>query len=398
MADNVLTGIRVLDLGHYVAAPYTAWLFAMLGADVIKVEKPKSGDAARQSPPLVNGVSLLAETLNHNKKGVTADLHTEGGKKLLRELIAESDVLLANFRPGVMEKLGFGYEDIKKINPKMVVVFISGYGQNGPYKDRRVYDIAATAASAVLSANMTKDGPKALGVPAASVYSAVFAAYGVMLALYDRLATGEGQFIDIAMTDSVFTSLTYQIPKHDTGDGDLGAEPLFGQSADPMYLPSNVYKCKNGFCDVFGDVETIFPRFAKITGNPELQSEKYATHEGRISDYARADGLIADWFAAHTVEEAEEACNQVGMPCGIVFTIERLLNNDNAKARGLYERMDVPGVGNIAFPTYPFRLATNDIEPMQRCPELGEHNEEIYSQLLGLSLDEIDELRQADAI
>lgn len=394
---GILKGIRILDLGRFISAPFCGMLLADMGAEVIKIERVGTGEDGRRLGPYKDGISVYVTAFNRNKKGMTLNFRSDEGKDIFRKLIAESDVIIENFRPGTMEKMGFGYEVCKAINPRIIMASISGFGQKGRYSHKAAFDGIAAAMSGMYAINYTESGPRPTGIPLGDHISGIYNALAIMLALYDREHTGQGQYIDTAMVDCLFSMFETRLPGFALNGVDIGVIPKYG-TGDPLACPSNVYRCKDGYVCLHAGTDPNYKRFAEVTQNSELMQEKYLRIEERMEDYFKVDKLTADWFADQTVEEADNLLTEAGIPCGIVYNLKRILEDPNSTQREMIVYTEVPGIGQVPFVGNPLKLKSRPIENRERAPLIGEHTEEILKNLVGVEKNTFIELRKKGVI
>lgn len=395
--EGILKGIRVLDLGRFISAPFCGMLLADMGAEVIKIERVGAGEDGRRLGPYKDGISVYVTAFNRNKKGITLNFRSEEGKAIFRDLVAQSDVIIENFRPGTMGKMGFDYETCKSINPRIIMASISGFGQAGRYSHKAAFDGIASAMSGMYAINFTKTGPRPTGIPLGDHISGIYNALAIMMALYDREHTGEGQYIDTAMLDCLFSVFETRLPGCALNGVDIGVVPKY-DTGDPLACPSNVYRCKNGFVCLHAGTDPNYRRFAEVTQSPGLLQEKYMRIEERMADYFTVDKLAADWFATKTVEEADQVLTDAGVPCGIVCNLTRILNDPNSLEREMVVYTEVPGLGKVPFVGNPLKLKTRPITNRERAPLIGEHNQEVFGGLLELSREELQALQEKGVI
>lgn len=395
--SNVLNEIRVLDLGRFISAPFCGMLLADMGAEVIKIERVGVGEDGRRLGPYKNNVSAYVTAFSRNKLGMTLNFRAPEGKEIFKQLIKKSDVIIENFRPGTMEAMGFGYETVKSINPRIVMSSISGFGQSGRHQNRAAFDGIASAMGGLHAINYTESGPRSTGLPLADHITGTYNALAIMMALYDRKNTGLGQYIDTAMLDCVFSYFETRLPGYALNGTDIGTLTKYG-TGDPLACPSNVYECKDGFVCLHAGTDSNYIRFAEIAGVPELLEPKYQKIENRMADYNYVDGLVAKWFKTKTVEEADTELNNAGVPIGIVRNFKRILDDPNSLEREMVVYSDVPGIGPVPFCGNPMKLLTRPITKRERAPLIGEHTEVILSNLLGMSQEKINTLKEAGVI
>lgn len=386
---KILEGIRVLDLGRIISAPYCAMLLADMGAEVIKVEKAETGDDMRT-------MSVFDyPAVNRNKKSVTIQFRSEEGKKLLSSLIQKSDILLENFRPGTMEKMGFGYEEVKKINPRIIMASVSGFGQTGPYRERAAFDSIIQALSGIMSVTGTRQGgPARIGAPILDHMSGVFAFAGIMLALYDRDKTGEGQYIDISMLDSAVPMLFTHIPNYSA----LGIIAGPSDANAPVAVPSGTFAARDGYIYLNGGTVGLFKTIRTIINNEELLKEEYLDQAYRQQNYETVNAIVAKWAAEHTCQEVDDIMTAGGIPAGIISTIDKVIDNPQLKARNAIVDIETEGYGKVKFGGNPIRMKTHSVDEFRPAHSLGEDNEEVYCGLLGLSKEKLEELKKQKAI
>ncbi len=395
--EGILKGIRVLDLGRFISAPFCGMLLADMGAEVIKIERVGAGEDGRRLGPYKDGISVYVTAFNRNKKGITLNFRTDEGKEIFRRLVEKSDVIIENFRPGTMAKMGFDYETCKSINPQIIMSSISGFGQNGRYSHKAAFDGIAAAMSGMYAINFTESGPRPTGIPLGDHISGIYNALAIMMALYDRERTGQGQLIDTAMVDCLFSVFETRLPGFALNGVDIGVVPKYG-TGDPLACPSNVYRCKDGYVCLHAGTDPNYKRFAEVTGDAGLMQEKYLKIEERMADYFTVDKLTADWFAKQTVEEADRLLTEAGVPCGIVFNLKRILEDPNSTEREMVVYTEVPGLGSVPFVGNPLKLKTRPIENRERAPLIGEHTDEILKTLAGMEDTELAELREKGVI
>ncbi len=388
--SGIFEGIRVLDLGRFISAPFGSQLMADLGADVIKVERAGKGDDGRRLGPFHNGVSLYVPTFSRNKRGVTVNFRSDEGKRVFRELVRSADVIYENFRPGTMAKMGFSYDEVQKINPRIIMVSISGFGQEGKYRDRAAFNDVVTAMSCFMSLNNLPDGtPMGTGVPAADHIAGLYASFAVAAALYDRQRTGKGQYIDMAMMDCMISFLETSIPNASANGFNSGHRKHTG---DPLTVPTNTFRTKDGYVNIHAGTDPNYRNFAPLTKDPVLNDPKYQKVEARMQDYDLINDTTAKWFLTVTCEEAEKMLSDAGIPVAIVYDLQRLLHDSNTYDRHQVVMMDIPGAGEVGFPGNPIKMRTRPLGPNHRAPMMGEHNQEIYTSL-GFTEEELKTLQ-----
>lgn len=388
---GVLEGIRVIDLTRYIAGPYCGVLLADMGAEVIKIEKPGTGEATRTVGPWKDGVSLFFPAYNRNKKSVTADLRTPEGIEVAKRLIAEADVLIENFRVGVMEKMGLGYEAVRKLNPGLIMVSVTGFGQSGPMRDRTAFDGIISSVSGVT--RMEKGRVERSKGPLHDYMAAMYAAYGIALALYDRVKTGEGQYLDVSMMAGSAMIRTTAIADASV-NGDEAA--INGDDSSPYgYL-----KAADGWINFHAGTDALYRRLLKLIPDSEVLGEpKYLDHiDTRVEDMDRLMAEIQSWAEGRTCTELERAFTDADIPCGICATPGRLLRDPHLNENGYIIRQEVYGIGEAAYMGFPFKMSAHPDLEYRPAPWVGEHTEEVYKNILHMTPDELEKLRAAGVI
>jgi formyl-CoA transferase len=398
-----LDGIRVLSLGQYISAPYCTLLLADSGAEVIKIERPGSGDPRRSIPPFAEGTGGASKAggfmaYNRNKQSLALDMNTAEGKTIFEKLVAKSDVVVENLRPGAMQKLGYDYELLKGINPRLVYATISGFGRmpgyEGPLSDRPAFDIVAEAMSGIMDLVGFADKPPSWTIYGlADVYSGQITAYGIMLALFMRERSGEGQYVDSAMLDNMLALNERMIMLYSI----TGEEPQRGVLRH-LY-PRAAFKCKDGYLALLAPNDLIWGRICRVIGHEDLIDDpRSETGIARAANADFLDPILSDWLASRTRAEAAELLNDSGVPAGPVQTASDIFNDPQVVARGMLVTVDDPDVGPYQFArTTPLLSEAPEIET-NPAPRLGEHTRQILCDLLGCDAAEIDRLEKAGII
>ncbi len=391
-----LKGIRVLDFTRVLAGPYCAMMLCDMGAEVIKVERPRTGDDARFFGPFIKGESGYYMSLNRGKKSITLNLKHEEGKKIVRRLIKKVDVILENFRPGTMDKLGFGYEDVKKINPRVIYASTSGYGQTGPISRMAGYDIVAQAVGGIMSITGSPDGPPTrVGTSIADILAGMFTAYGIMIALYNREQTGKGSRIDVAMVDSVASVLENAIIRYFA----TGKSPTPIGSRHPSLAPFDMFRAKDGYMVIAIGNENLWYRFCQAIGKKELLKDpRLANNKKRVKNERILKSLIERWTKKKTVKELLIIFNKRGIPCGPVNSMERMVRHPQILFRNMIQEIKHPAAGRIKMAGIPLKMAGFSDKIPGRPPLLGEHTEEILRKYLRYSPKRIKALKKEGVI
>ena len=390
-----LEGVRVVEMGSLLAGPFCGQLLGDFGAEVIKVEPPGKGDPMRVwGRHRKEDHTLWWPIIARNKKSVTINLREEEGQDLARRLVETADVLVENFRPGTMERWGLGYEDLSETNPGLVMVRVSGYGQTGPYKDQAGFGSIGEAMGGIRHVTGFPDRPPPrVGISLGDSLAATFGALGAVTALFNRETRGgRGQVVDVGIYEAVLALMESTIPEYAlTGHvrGRTGA-------ILPFVAPSNTYPTADGDYVVIGaNADTVFGRFAKALGHPEwAESEKYATHHARGENQQELDDLISEWTKQRSAEEVIEVMREASVPAGKLFTAEDMLRDEQYAARENIVEVEDPEIGPFPMQNVVPRLTRTPGRVRWTGPRLGEHNDEVLGDVLGLGEEEREDLRQ----
>ena len=394
-----LEGVRVVEMGSLLAGPFCGQLLADFGAEVIKVEPPGKGDPMRLwGRHRKEGRTLWWPIIARNKKSVTLNLREEQGQEMARRLIAGADVVVENFRPGTLERWGLGYEDLREINPGLVMVRVSGYGQTGPYRDQAGFGSIGEAMGGIRHVTGFPDRPPPrVGISLGDSLAATFGALGAVTALYNRETNGgRGQIVDVAIYEAVLALMESTIPEYALAGHARGRTGAIL----PFVAPSNTYPTSEGDYVVIGaNADTVFGRFAAAVGRPEwAESEKYASHHARGENQEELDGMISAWTGQRTAEEVLEAMKQAGVPAGKLFTAEDMLSDEQYAARDSIVEVEDPDIGPFPMQNVVPRLSETPGEVRWTGPKLGQHNEEVYEKVLGMDEEDLDALRERGII
>ncbi len=391
-----LSGIRVVGTDQYMAGPYCTMLLGDAGAEVIKIERPGSGDPRRAMPPFAerDGKKKAAGFMgyNRNKKSVALDIRSEAGKEVFRRLMAASDVLVNNLRPGALTRMGFGYADLKTINPRLIYAVISGFGRlqgyQGPYGDRPAFDIVAEAMSGIMHLVGYEDKPPSWTIYGmADIYSGMVTAYGVMQALFMRERTGEGQMVDSAMYDNMLSLNESMLALYSVA----GQSPHRGRPRNAY--PRGAYRTKDGYIALNVPDERIWQRLAEAMGHPELaDDERTCSGPARAANRAFLDPIIEAWMENLTRTEAVDKLNAVGVPTGPVYTAEDVFECPQVEARGMLMAVNDREVGEYRFARTPPHLSAATELPANPAPRLGEHTRAVLEGMLDYTAGEVDTL------
>ena len=386
--EGLMDGVVVLDLGRVLACPYAATMMADMGATVIKIENPKGGDDTRKMGPFVNGNSVYYANFNRGKVGVTLNLKEPEGKEIFKEMVKKADVVLENYRPGTMEKLG--YDVLKEVNPGIVYGSISGFGHTGPLSKRAGYDIVGQAMGGLMSTTGWPDGPATrTGTPMGDVLGALNMTVGVLAALVNKQRTGKGEKVDVALVDSVAAAMenitmiyqsTGRIPQR------------IGNRYESTY-PYDTFPAKDGDVVIAAGNNKLYAILCDVMGKPELKTDpRFAEVKDRVANHVAMREIIVPWTKQHTIDEVDKLLNDAGCPACPVNTLDRLVVDPQiAGARGMFPTIDQPGIGELQITAIPAHTTRTSTAPRKAAPLLGEDNADVYGKLLGL-----DEAKLAD--
>ena len=389
-----LDGITVLDLTRVLSGPYCTMLLADMGARVIKVEQPGKGDDTRAwGPPFLEGESAYFLSINRNKESVTLDFKHPEGRALLEQLIAKADVLVENFRPGTLTKLGLDYETLSKGHPRLIYCSISGFGHSGPRWKQPGYDAVMQAEGGLMSITGAADGPPyRLGVAIVDIASGMFAAYGVAMALFARARTGKGQEVDLAMLDATVALLTYQAGNYFAS----GKVPARLGNRHPSIVPYETFTASDGeFVLAVGNDEQ-WRRFCTVAGLPE--DERFATNRQRVSGYDALRPLVADRLREQSRQFWIDALTTAGVPCGSVRNFDELFADPQLDAREMIAMVEHATIGPLRALGVPVKLSATPGAVRTPPPTLGQHTDAVLQHDLGFSADAIAALRRQQVI
>ena len=392
MTQGPLTGVRVLELGSFIAGPFAGQLLGDYGADVIKIEAPDDGDPMRRWGVTRDGDSLWWPTIGRNKRSVVLDLRTPRGKEIALQLAARSDVVLENFRPGVLDRLGLGWDALSAVNPKLVMTHISGFGQTGPLAGQAGFGSVGEAMGGIRYTTGSPDRPPArAGISLGDALASVFGVIGTLSALVSARATGVGQEVDVAIYEAVAALMESTMADYALG----GVVRTRSGSVLPGVAPSNSYPTSDGAeIVVAANADAVFARLCKAMDQPELSDDaRFATHGARGTNMAEIDGLIAAWTSTLPCGELLALLDEQGVPAGRIFAAPDMLNDPQYLARDMVRRVttaqgwDVPMTGIVP------RFTATPGTIRHPGPGLGAHTDEVLSQLLGIDPDELVDLR-----
>jgi crotonobetainyl-CoA:carnitine CoA-transferase CaiB-like acyl-CoA transferase len=397
MAQLPLAGVRILDLGTRIAAPFAATLLADFGAEVIKIELPGSGDFMRTIGPFVDGYSLWWAVEGRNKKSITLDLRKPRGQELLKQLVKRSDVVVENFQPGTLEGWGLGFDVLRAINPGLILTRASVYGQTGPYRDRPGLDRNGIGFGGLLYITGYRDRPPVRpGIIISDYLTGVFNAFAIMMALYHRdVHRGGGQSVDLALYESIFRILEHTAASYDR----LGIAREREGNRLRNSAPLDNWETKDGeFVCIVAAGDGLFPRLARVMGRDDLLSDRrFDTLSARVEHADEINAIVGAWVKQHTAAEVEALLVAAQVPVSRALSIKDIFADPHYAAREDIVTVDDPTIGPVRMQAVYPRLSDTPGRIQRGAPKLGEHNDEIYGGLLGLSVEEMNRLR-ADAI
>ncbi|MBN2334980.1 CoA transferase [Candidatus Bathyarchaeota archaeon] len=390
-------GIRVLDMSRVLAGPFCGMLLADMGAEVIKLEVPVRGDDSREFPPFIDSESMYYVNLNRGKRSITLNLKTGEGKRLFKELVRGCDVLIENFRPGTMKRLGIDYPVLREVNPRLVYAAISGFGQYGPYRERPGYDIIGQAMGGLLSITGWPDSPPTRsGTAIGDILSSLFCCVGILAALNVREATGAGQMVDVSLVDSVFAALE-NIPQRYYVDGHVPGR--IGNRYEFIY-PYDTFMSKDGWVVIGIANDAIWSRFIEATGLKALgEDERFSTNTLRVENHEDLKALVGEWTLRHVKEEIVELLNLHRVPSCPIYDVREASEDPHiGGARGMVVDMEQPGIGTVKVQGNPVKMSETRPAPRGPAPALGGDTLEVLRDLLGVSGEEFKKLRESGVV
>lgn len=391
-----LSGIRVLDLSRVLAGPYCTALLADVGADVIKVETPGRGDDARSLGPFRDGESVYFAMLNRSKRSVTLNLRSDEGRALLHRLASVSDVLVENFRPGVTGRLGVDYETLRAVNPRLVYVSISGYGQDGPDAHQAAYDLTIQAASGLMNITGFPDGPPTrVGESLADLWAGMCAAWATTTALVERERTGAGTFVDVAMYDALLALQVTALAQYQV----TGTPPGRVGNRHPVSTPFDSYRARDGLVVIAVANDALFARLAGLIGCPGLADDpRFASDDRRTAHESELRELIERWTSTRSAEEVVAAATGAGVPASAIRDLGEALHSEQSSRRRVLSSFEHPVAGRVDVVQQPVKFGGRCSPPPGPSPVLGEHTDEVLRTLVGLTPEQLAHARGAGAV
>jgi formyl-CoA transferase len=391
-----LTGLKVVELGQLIAGPFAAKTLGDFGADVIKIEAPHSGDPLRQWRLLKDGTSVWWQVQSRNKRSVALDLRQAEAQEIVRKLALDADVLIENFRPGAMEGWGLGPDELLRLNPRLIMLRISGYGQTGPYRDRPGFGVVAEAMSGLrhLSGEPGRV-PVRVGVSIGDTLAALHGVIGILLALQHRHASGQGQVVDVALYEAVFNCMESLLPEYSA----FGAVRDPAGSALPGIAPSNAYACKDGgYALIAGNGDSIFKRLMTVMGRADLAADPaLADNAGRVARVGEIDAAIGQWTAGLTVDEVLAALEIAEVPAGKIYTVADIAADPHYAARGMLQKVTMDDGSELAVPGFIPKLSATPGSQRRNAPALGQDTDAVLREV-GLTEAQIVALRERGVV
>ena len=377
-----LAGVKVVDLTRVMTGPYATMMLGDLGADVVKIERPGKGDDTRGwGPPFVDGEASYFLSINRNKRSIALDLKSDAGQEVLSRLIADADVLIENFSPGTMDRLGFGHEDVLARHPSLIYASISGFGQTGPGKDRTAYDLIVQGMSGMMSITGHPGGlPTKLGVPIADIAGGMFAAYAIAAALFARERDPErrGQYIDTSMLGGQVALLTYQAGILFT----TGKVPEMLGNAHPIVAPYDTYATADGYVNIAVGNDAIWQRFCAAMELGEVATdERFLTNAGRITNLDACNAIVNDALGRYPTEEVVRRLDAAAVPCGPINDVEQVFADEQVRHQELVRQVPHSSLGEVTVTGFPYHFSGTPLQNRYGPPLLGEHSREILGEL-----------------
>ena len=396
MATKPLAGVRVLDLTRVLAGPFCTLLLGDMGAEVIKVEEPGKGDDTRRWPPFVGGEATYFLAVNRGKQSVTVNLKAPQGVALLRRLAARSDVLVENFRPGTMDRLGLGYRALRRLNPRLVYCSISGFGESGPEAHRAGYDLIVQGESGIMDLTGFPDGPPVkVGNSIADLVAGMSAAHGIVLALLARTRTRRGQKVEIAMLDVMASLLTYQAGLY----FQTGARPTRKGNQHPSIVPYEVFRAADAYLTLGVANNSLWKQCCAALGRADLAEDpRFATEASRVENRAALAPILEEIFAARTADEWLKRLEAAGVPAGRIKSVAEVCESEHLKARGMIVSLPHPTAGTVRVMGVPIRLHATPGAATAPPPLLGQHTDQVLRRVLGLRPAALARLRRDGVI
>jgi formyl-CoA transferase len=386
-----LQGLKVVELGQLIAGPFAAKTLADFGADIIKIEPPGSGDPLRQWRLLKDGTSIWWQIQSRNKRSVALDLKEPQAQDIVRQLVQDADVLIENFRPGAMEGWGLGPDALQAINPRLIMLRISGYGQTGPYRDKPGFGVVAEAMSGLrhLTAEPCRV-PVRVGISIGDTLASLHGVIGILMALHERQRSGQGQVIDVALYEAVFNCMESLLPEYSA----FGAIRQPAGSALPGIAPTNAYRCQgDAYVLVAGNGDSIYKRLMHAIGRDDLgQDPELKDNAGRVKRVQEIDGAIGAWTAERDILEVLKVLDTAGVPAGRIYNVADIAADPHYQARGMIEKIDLDDGTELSLPGIVPKLSRTPGGHRRNAPSIGQDTDAVLQEM-GLKADQIQALR-----
>jgi len=395
--NGPLSDLRVLELGTLLAGPFCGQLLGDMGAEVIKIEPPGQGDPMRAWGRQAAGEpSLWWPVVGRNKKAVTLDMRQPEGQALFKEMVKHTDFVLENFRPGTMEKWHCGWDELRKINPRLIMIRVSGYGQTGPYSHRAGFGAIGEAMGGLrYVVGDPSTPPSRMGISIGDELAATFACFGALSALHYREKTGEGQVVDSALYEAVLNMMESLITEYDK----TGYIRERTGAILPNVAPSNVYPTSDGLVLIAANQDTVFGRLCEAMGQPELAKDaRYVNHQARGSNQKQLDGLVGHWTGGLPTKTVLELMDKHGVPAGLIYRAPDMLEDPHFQAREAIVETDHPHFGKLKMQNVAPKLSKTPGGIRSAAPEMGQHNDEVYRGLLGVDAERFAALQAGKVI
>lgn len=396
-SDGALKGLRVVDMTRVLAGPFCSMFLADMGAEVIKVEEPEKGDDSREYPPFLRGTSAYFTNLNRNKRSIILNLKKQEAKEILMNLLEKSDVLLENFKPGTMDKLGFGYERVKDVNPGIIYASISGFGQYGPYKDRPGYDIIGQAMGGLMSVSGWPDSPPTrTGTAMADIVAGLNACIGILASLRGRERTNLGERIDVSLVDSMVSAMETVIQIYLVE----GRVPQRVGNRYEFIAPYNSFAAADGWVVIGVGGQEVWKRFCRVIGREDLTEDPdFSTNRDRVANVAHLDAIVTAWTSMRKVDEIVSLLMEASVPCSPILSVDQICRDPHiADAREMIVEMNHPLEGKIKVVSCPIKFGRMKPTIRTTAPLHGEHTSEVLKETLGLSEEAYERLKACGAV
>ncbi|KYZ76330.1 carnitine dehydratase [Anaerosporomusa subterranea] len=394
---GALSGIRILDLTRVLAGPFCTMLLGDMGAEIIKIEEPGKGDDTRGYPPFIDGFSTYFGNMNRNKQSVTLDLKHHQGKQLFKEMVKKADVVIENYKPGTMAKLGIGYEDLKEINPQLVFASISGFGQYGPYTERPGYDIIGQAMGGLMSVSGWPDSPPTRsGTAMGDILGGLNCCIGILAALKGRDVTGRGQSVDVSLVDSVVSAMETILQIYLVE----GRVPGRIGNRYEFIAPYDSFPATDGWAVIAVGNNAVWKRFCQVIGREDLiEHPDYKNNIDRVKNHQGLTELVSAWTITRTVDDVVETLLAKSVPSAPINDVSRIVNDPHiAGAREMFVEISTPVGKNMKVVACPIKFSETKASVRQGAPALGEHNDDVLSSVLGMDETAIARLKQSGAL